>query len=50
MCVTNIKNVKLPCFKVKNGQSNRILYLKIEADYINLEVGKIYLGIITHVT
>ena len=28
---------------------NHIVYLEIEADYIDLKVGKVYSGIITHI-
>ena len=48
MCITNIRNVYLVEIQVTNGQSDHIAYLKIEADYINLEVGEVYSGILTH--
>ena len=48
-CITIIKNVDLKCIQVTNGNSGHIVYLKIKADYINLNVRKIYTGKITHI-
>ena len=49
MCVTEIRNVNLQCNKVTSAQSDHIANLKIKADCINLEIGKICRGIFTHV-
>ena len=48
MCITNIKNVNLVGIQVTNGQSDHMAYLKIQVDYIDLKVGEVYSGIITH--
>ena len=45
-CITNIININLKCIKITE---DHIAYLKIEADYVNFKVGKIYTGKITHV-
>ena len=47
--VTKIRNVNLQCIKITNGRTDHFAYLKVEADYINLENGKMYTRIITHV-
>jgi exoribonuclease II len=46
MSITNIRNINLKCIKITE---DHIVNLKIEADYVNLKVGKIYKGKTTHV-
>ena len=46
--ITNIRNIYLIRIQVTNGQSDHIARLQIEADCIDLKVGEVYSGIITH--
>ena len=48
LCIINIRNINLISIQVTNGQLDHIAHLQIEADCIDLKVGEVHSGIITH--